>query len=332
MMRRWARTLFEHLRQHGQHAAFRIEAPVRDEPVGRRRTAARPVRVPGPDRRADLGGTKSPVALARAGRLAAAASVLTTAEATGNAGLDLLARIHAQRGDLEQADLCWARVQATDPEHPGAAAGRATIEAIRARRRLRRPLLRPAWVAVAGAMVVAVVAVGGSSEGPVADTVPPAGCASTRVAELEQQLAAQETAAARHEAALNATAALVTQAGVTVRTAPDAVEVRFPGGLYDTGDQLSADGRQRLRQLGTALSRAGGTITVVGWTVAVPGGPPSGGSPVAWSRARAAARELAAASGLPLTRFTLAGGDQGAPPFPDPASNRTVTLRISPSP
>jgi flagellar motor protein MotB len=281
--------------------------------------------------------TDFPAALARAGELVAAAAVLATAEAAGNAGsagLDLLARIHAQRGDLEQADLCWARVQATDPEDPGAAAGRATIEAIRARRRLPRPLLRPAWVTAAGMIVVAgaIALCGGFAGGPVADTVPPAGCDSTRMAELDRQLAAQETAAARHEAALNATAELVAQPGVTVRTAPDGVEVRFPGGLYRAGDQLTAEGRQRLRRLGTALSRAGGPITVVGWTVAGPGGPAAGGSPVAWSRARAAARELATAGGLPLTRFTLASGDQGAPPFPDPVSNRTVTLRISPSP
>jgi type VI secretion system protein ImpK len=324
---RWARALSEHLRQRGHHAAFRIEPPGRDETGG----SALP-RIP--PQRADVDVVNSPAALARAGDLTGAAAVLATAEAAGNAGLDLLARIHAQRGDLEQADLCWARVQATDPEHPGAAAGRATIEAIRARRRLRRPLLRPAWVTAAGVIVVAgVIALCGSfADDPVAGTAPPAGCGSTRVAELEQQLAAQETTAARHEAALNATAELVAQPGVTVRTAPDTVEIRFPGGLYRTGDQLTADGRQRLRRLGTALSRAGGTITVVGWTVALPGGPPAGGSPVAWSRARAAARELATAGNLPVTRFTLASGDQAAPPFPDPASNRTVTLRISPSP
>ncbi|MFJ1761333.1 hypothetical protein ACIOD2_13500 [Amycolatopsis sp. NPDC088138] len=302
-MRRRTRALFAHLRQRGQHAAFRVEPST----------------------------AHSPAALARAGDLAGAAAVLATTETAGIAGLDLLARIHAQLGELEQADLCWARVQATDPEHPGAAAGRATITAIRTRRRLRRPLLRPVWVTAAGMIVVAgvIVVCGSFADGPVAAT---ARCDSTRVTELEQQLAAQETAAARHEGALNATARLVARPGVTVRTAPDAVEVRFPGGLYRAGDQLTEQGRQRLRDLGTALSRTDGTITVVGWTVAVPGGPPSGGSPVAWDRARAAARELAAASGLPLTRFALASGDQGAPPFPDPASDRTVTLRITPSP
>ncbi|MCR6489826.1 hypothetical protein M8542_44145 [Amycolatopsis sp. OK19-0408] len=272
-------------------------------------------------------------ALARAGDLTRAAAILAELDAAGDAGpaeFDLLARIHAQRGDLDQADLSWARAQATDPEHPGAAAGRATIEAIRARRRPPRPLLRPsraaAVVLVAGLVALGVSVTGGSTDSP-----PPAGRDSARVAQLEQQLGAQEAAAARREAAVNAAAAAVAQPGVTVRTTPDAVEVRFSGGLYRSGDQLTAEGKQRLRRLGSALSGTGGTITVIGWTVAVPGGPAAGGSPVAWSRARVAAVELAAASGLPLTRFTLAGGDQDDPPFRDPASNRTVTLRISPA-
>jgi type VI secretion system protein ImpK len=344
----WTRSLGEHLRQRGHHPAFRIGRPAWDEHQRRRleslldelAAAESPGAAPGepPTRRAadamnSLAAsltTAEAAALARAGDLAGAATVLSTGPA-GPAELDLLARLHAQRGDLEAADLCWARVQATHPEHSGAAAGRATIEAIRARRRLPRPLLRPSWVAVGAVVVAGLVILGGSFADDPAANIGPAPQSSTRLTELEQQLAAQETAAARHEAALNATAELVAQPGVTVRTTPDAVEVRFPGGLYRTGDQLTAEGRQRLRQLGATLVRADATITVVGWTVAVPGGPPAGGSPVAWSRARAAARELATASGLPLTRFTLASGDQGAPPFPDPASNRTVTLRISPA-
>lgn len=94
-------------------------------------------------------------ALARAGDLTAAVAVL--AEASGHAELDLLARIHAQRGEFEQADLCWARIQATDPEHDGAAAGRATIAAIRSRRLRPRPVLRPLRAAVAGVLIVATV-------------------------------------------------------------------------------------------------------------------------------------------------------------------------------
>ncbi|MEU8635391.1 hypothetical protein AB0C38_24780 [Amycolatopsis sp. NPDC048633] len=111
--------------------------------------------------------------LARSGDLAAAAAVLADAEAAEHARpaeLDLLARIHAQRGDFEKADLCWARIQATDPEHAGAADGRALIAAIRARRRRARPLLRP----VAGLIVVAslLVATASGSDGPARSTPP----------------------------------------------------------------------------------------------------------------------------------------------------------------
>ncbi len=51
---------------------------------------------------------------------------------------------------------------------------------------------------------------------------------------------------------------------------------------------------------------------------------------VALARALVAARQLAHASGRPLTGFALSSGDQTANPFPHPAANRTVTLLMTP--
>src|SRR5690606_40161555 len=71
--------------------------------------------------------------LARAGRYDEARRAL---EALGGATsddvavLDLLARVHAQQGDLTAADECWARVESLDPEHTGAREGRRRIRAV----------------------------------------------------------------------------------------------------------------------------------------------------------------------------------------------------------
>ncbi|MGH3242437.1 MAG: hypothetical protein ACRDNL_18820, partial [Spirillospora sp.] len=50
---------------------------------------------------------------ARAGDLDTALRLLSeldNAKAAGPAALDLLARVHAQRGEYKEADACWARV------------------------------------------------------------------------------------------------------------------------------------------------------------------------------------------------------------------------------
>jgi type VI secretion system protein ImpK len=287
--------------------------------------------------------------LARRGDLGEAARVLTELDAAGLAEqdtLDLLAKVHAQSGDLDAADATWARVQATAPEHPGAAAGRATIAAIRRHRRRPRPLARPGRVAVLGAAALAGVVVLGvllvpstpvQAGGPDPATVRAlrqAAQESRKANALSARLAFQDSAAqvaaARRSAALNSIAARLAQPGILVRQTPTSVEALFAEGLFTSGEALDPTARQRLRQLGVCLAGIGGTITVIGQSVAVRGGPATGGSTVAMDRALVAARELATASGLPLTAFTLVSGDQGAPPFPDVARDRTVIVQITP--
>lgn len=274
--------------------------------------------------------------LARRGDLRAAARAIVGVDSVP--ALDLAARIHAQSGDLAAADDCWARVQAVAPDHPGAAAGRATVAAIRSGRRPRRPVLRPARVGALGAVAVAGIvaaAVVLAPPNPRPAAAPIAVGARQRADELQRRLdshaAARRAARAERTAALDAIASRLSQPGVTVRVDADAVDVSFTHGLFRSGTRFTADGRSFLRRFGAGLGGIGDTITVTGWTVPVPGGPQSGGSTTAWDRAAVAAHELAAASGLPLTRFALASGNQAAPPFPDPVDDRTVTIRIAPA-
>ncbi len=131
------------LRQRRHHPAFRIPPPAWDQThqatleriVALVRTAVPPVAALVALLDAELVMAKAH-ALAHRGDVDAAAVLLRRLERRGTAGpygWDLLARIHAQRGDLAGADTCWQRVQATDPGDEAAAAGRRAVVAVLAR-------------------------------------------------------------------------------------------------------------------------------------------------------------------------------------------------------
>jgi hypothetical protein len=293
--------------------------------------------------RADLAVAEA-AALARAGDLAGARRLLSDVDSP--AALDLLARVHAQSGDLDAAEACWTKMRDLPGGPPGdlppAEAGLRTIAAIRAHRRLARPLARPSRVAAVAAVIVA----GAVAAGVV--LLPPAVPArattqdtsavreSRRADQLAHQLAAGASASATANAQRHNTIAAITNRltqppipGLLVHGSSSTVEIMFSDGLFVSGERLTATGRERLRELGARLAGMPGSVTVIGQTVAVAGGPASGGSTVAMSRAIAAAQQLADASGRPLTAFTLASGDQADPPFPEPARDRTVIVRVS---
>lgn len=284
---------------------------------------------------------------ARRGDLDQAAQLLRKVDTPG--ALDLQARIHAQRDEFADADACWARLQATEPEHPGAAAGRAAIAEIDAGRRRARPVLRPGRIALLGVVLVGVVVAGlvsvslpYAAETPVGGSTAggrPAGSAllqaEARADELQRQLAALESVRVREAdrvaAAVAVLAVRLAVPGVRVEQRPGSARVVFDEGLFTRRDQLTAGGSALLADLGGRLAGTDVKVTVVGHVVAVPGGRESGGSVVGMARALVAARELAAADGMSLTSFTLTSADQNQGPFPDPARNRTVTLVIMPN-
>lgn len=285
---------------------------------------------------------------ARRGDLAEADRLLCDIDATAGpnpAQLNLLARVHAQRGRFADADECWARVQAVDPKDVNAAAGRARVAAIEAGWSSARPILSAGRVAAAAA-VVCVLAGGAVIWATTTGQVPSAGSAASaadgassaddavRADALAQQLAALQAersdASSRLAAEINALARDLTIPGVRVGHRPDSVEVVFDEGLFVRSDRLTADGAAMLTALGERLSGRDVTITVVGHAVVVSGGPDRGGSVVALARALVAARALAESSGAPLTAFTLATADQAESPSSEPSRNRTVTLVVTP--
>jgi hypothetical protein len=297
--------------------------------------------------RADVAVSQA-AAAARRGELDRAAELL--ADLTTPAALDLLARVHAQRGQWEDADRCWARLQEDSPADPGAAEGRKAIAAIIAGSRRSRPLLGPGRVAaLTGLFVAALVAAGTVFWWPDKD-VRPAVAAPTpqptsavvstrlqeetrRADELERRLAKLEAdrraAAARLNARLDEIAKSVTMPGVTVQRQNASVRVLFNRGLFIRDEELTTSGSALLTELGPRLR--GAKVTIVGHSVAQPGAPAHGGTRTALARARVVSQHLAAAGDLPLTTFTLTPADQSRGPYPDAARNRTVTLLLTPA-
>ncbi|WP_405676509.1 hypothetical protein OG292_17810 [Streptomyces sp. NBC_01511] len=291
--------------------------------------------------------------------------------ATVLAALNLRAKVHAQRGELIEADACWSQVEAVAPDDPDAAAGRRTLAKIAAGRRHARPVVHTGRVAVVAAALAGAALIGGggwllagSVGGGEGDRQPSGSVAdadtgserlreeSRRADGLKARLAALEAGATadaeRRETTLDAVAKRLAMPGVEIRRQADDIQLVFRQGLFPYDSVISPEGASALTEIGRRLadlksesgadtgagSGAGVETTVVGHSVAVPGGAPSGGSVVALNRARVAAQYLAQDSDLRLTDFRLVSADQRRGPFPATAANaprnRTVTLLITP--
>ncbi|MFI6498923.1 hypothetical protein [Nonomuraea typhae] len=288
-------------------------------------------------------------ASARSGDLDEALRLLRELDAGGEAdaaALDLLARVHAQRGEFAEADACWSRLQdgtgvsgVTGVFGGAAEAGRRTIADITAGRRPALAPWRPARSALAGVSLVAVLAAGAviaisAVTGPSAPAdaggpaAPPSWQATVTDAPERRIRAARDE---RRAKALDRAKRRLAIPGVRVRQDGGSLRVTFVNGLFlPDGTRPVPSRRALLGRIGERLPGRGMAITVIGHAVAVPGGPAKGGSAVALARAQAVAQELAAAGRLPLTAFTLATADQREGPYRDDARNRTVTIRITP--
>ncbi|MEH1129114.1 hypothetical protein [Micromonospora sp. CPCC 206061] len=298
-------------------------------------------------------------AIARRGDLDAAAVLLTDLPDDDPAVLDLLARIRGQQGRWPEADQHWARVLELDPANATAARGRAVIAAILAGKRRQRPIGQAVVLATAGSTLAVLLAAGvvvlpgeptpraHPASAPPASappaSAPPASAPSAdpvlaerrRAEDLRRQLdriEADQTAATRRRTAqLDAISKALAMPGVIVKRRPEAVEIYFRDGLFSSELRLTSTGADLLTDVGRQLAKLDASITVVGHSVAVPGGRTSGGSGTALDRAHIAARRLADAAHLPLTAFTIRTADQREGPFEQAARNRTASLILTPT-
>ncbi|MFF7159816.1 hypothetical protein ACFZBP_00190 [Streptomyces sp. NPDC008086] len=285
-------------------------------------------------------------AAARSGDLDGALRLLDEADDPALAGhrdvLDLLARVHAQRGEPARAAEYWRRVQEQQPRDPAASAGLARLDRL-GRRGPRAALARhragtalAAAVCAVAAITAGTVVLTDDADGPPERSAP---SLTDRAERLAQRLDAEHRARQEQERArasarrADAVAALARELrapGVDAAVRGDAVEVTFTDGLFAEADRLTPVGADRLAVLGGRLAGRQADVEILGHTAAVPGAPDSGGSVLALWRALVAARELSAASGRPLTAFTTASADQQDAPYPGLARNRTVTVLVTP--
>ncbi|TCO44206.1 tetratricopeptide repeat protein [Actinocrispum wychmicini] len=270
--------------------------------------------------------------LARAGDLDAAARVLSALP--DPASQDLLARVHAQRGDLATADTTWRQILAADPRNSSALAGTRLIADITAGKRRKHPF--PAFAVgtgVAAAVVVAgaaaLIALPGN-DNTVANAQP-----SVVTPQVQTVTAAPSSESKpQNQAPSQSLVDELRTPGVRVAPNGNQISVVFDDGLFaPNGSQLTAVGRRRLTEWGRLLTGRNVKVTVLGHGLALGPGPATGGSAVAMDRAATAAQALADASGLPMTAFTAMSADQSAAPHlgTTPEKNRTVTLLVTPA-
>ncbi|MER7375603.1 tetratricopeptide repeat protein [Streptomyces lanatus] len=276
---------------------------------------------------------------ARSGDLDGAVRLLHDADDAHRDVLDLLARLHAQRGELARAAEYWRRVQEQHPRDPAAAAGLARIDRL-GRRGPRSALARHR---AGTALAAAVCAVAAITAGTVALTDArgdrPAPSQTDRAERLAERLDAERRAqqaqdrareAERRAEAARALADALRAPGIAPVAQDGSVEVAFADGLFSEGAELTPVGAERLAVLGERLAGRTVRVEIYGQTATVPGAPTSGGSVLSLWRALIAARELSTAADKPLTAFTTASADQRDAPFAGVARNRTVTVVITP--
>ncbi|MBD0735318.1 hypothetical protein [Streptomyces sp. CBMA29] len=271
---------------------------------------------------------------ARAGRYDEATRLLGEAGDAGTdpAVLDLTARIHAQRGELAEADACWAAL----PGSASAVAGRRRIAALQARRYRpsagRRLTVAVLVVTAAGAMAAGVLLPRTRAPQPPDPSV----ARDLAAVRAEQgQLRTRLDEAVRAAAVPALTAADLSGSGVTVTREGQGFLVTFDGALFTDGATLNPYGRGALDAVAARLRRTAGAgpLVVTGHTDDTPLPP---GSPYAdrvtlgFARAQRAAERLAADGPVPLPSIGLRSTGTSSAPHRPGSANNTVTILVGP--
>jgi flagellar motor protein MotB len=278
-------------------------------------------------------------------RLGRYQQALTDLEELGGHGsddprvLDLLARVHAQQGELADADECWSRAFALDGS-PAAAQGRRRIAALQAKRfRPRTAGIAVLVVAVAGIGVVGVLLPRAPAPAPVPGPDPAvlsglSGVAAKQ-ADLEREIAALGAKVDAAPKLGDQLVAALASGKFTVRRQGEALVVTFTDALFTRDARLTAAGRAALDEFAQQVKpfASKSSIAVTGHTDDRPV-PRSFTNDVdlGFGRAQAAASELSAAAGISLAAISLRSAGAAEPPYStaSKARNNTVTVLITP--
>ncbi|WP_131738736.1 OmpA family protein [Actinomadura roseirufa] len=261
--------------------------------------------------------------LARHGRYAEAEAILTDARRDAVPAvplLDLLARVHAQQGRLDEADAAWAEAERLAPGGGEIAECRRRVARARARR-----TTRPAWpyavallaAALAAALVVVLLVPDRGEDDPSSPRAVPR---PVRPSSSPDVLAEMDLGVP----------------GAIVRRRPGELSVTFERGLFRDGVRFSRDGRavltalgERLRPYATRVS-----LTLIGHTdgrAVPPGRGYATNTELGTLRAAVVREFLHDGAGVPAGRVTVSslGAAAALGGGGSPARNRTVDLRIS---
>lgn len=262
--------------------------------------------------------------------------------------LDLLARVHAQLGDLAAADACWARVEEIDRGHAGAREGRRRVAATWAGR--HRSGARRAGSVVLVVLLVAAGVVVGSVLTPSDQAADSTVLAELRRSRAQQQELRDDLGALRSDVdravvqprrTLESAREELAGPGRTVRLDEETVVVMFRTQLFTGAADLSPRGRRVLADAAGKLPDVDGdvAVSVVGHTDDVP--VPAGSTyadnvELGLARAAAAARVVSRAADVPLGSVAVASGGPAGAPYPNTTAenrrkNRTVTLVVRPA-
>jgi len=257
--------------------------------------------------------------LARAGRYAEARGLLSEAPEDG-ACLDLLARIHAQQGNLSEAEACWIEAARLAPGRDAYRAELARIASLQNRSAPRSRLLLP------GLIVLAIAAVGIALFVPIAKREPNAKIAVS-VARPQTTSASDGPPDVR-----------IAVPGVSLKPDGSALVVAFDEGLFKNGSVLKPKARILLASVGRQLQPHAGRIAVAvightdNWPMP-PGRRYRDNAALGLARAAVAVEHLRAIAHLPTSMLSAAAADEATTPYPNDtpvnrARNRTVVMRI----
>jgi type VI secretion system protein ImpK len=217
--------------------------------------------------------------LARAGHYAEAEEILSAGKDETRYGpvvIDLLARIHAQQGRLEEAEKLWTRAVLLDP------ANSTYVLALRRAAALRHGSRRPRIVLslVAGVILCALIGLWRWQYSPKARSTEMASTpgAQTQPAATSGQspMSLQQPPATSQDLRLAAAQAPIKNdiyvRGITVTKGPAELIVSFDDGLFQRGLFLKPGARARLRELGRQLKpyASNSAVRIVGMTDELP--------------------------------------------------------------
>jgi outer membrane protein OmpA-like peptidoglycan-associated protein len=298
--------------------------------------------------------------LARAGRFREALELILASPRNISSlpqAKDLMARIHAQQGELREAEVLWADVLRDQPGNPTARAALSRLRAVQCRAVHRdgapRPLLRAtAVIALAASVALPIIARLERVEDAIhgqraqaADQRQALERAVGRVAVAQRRLAnaatGQPTVAGRPREITGTSVAPPDidfgLPGVTVAKYANAAIVSFRLGLFTEGAALDPKAEALINEIARRLAseRDPLMIQVIGHTDDLPDPEPGGNEQLGLRRAIVVADRLRVA-GLraELVAVSSVGAEQ--PVYPNDrenrARNRTVVLRITRAP